>query len=137
MNKPIPSQEELAALLEPLDAAPVECDGMARLIATVLRHERIPFRVMVGSLAADGQGIAPHVWIEVGQWRIDYRARMWLRGLSDVPHGVFPLESGESTRYNGMEAEIEPLEPWMFKVLTMPQIAEMKHLPPEEEAHDF
>jgi hypothetical protein len=81
---------KLQAWLDPLDAAPVECDGMCRLISAVLSANDIEHEVIAGILS-DRNGAAPemtHFWVELPNgYTIDYRARMWMG--EEAQHGVF------------------------------------------------
>lgn len=74
-----------------LDACPLECDGMTRVISTVMQRDRIDHQVHVGQLRIKGVGEIPHHWwIVLPDGRIcDLRARMWLGCDPLVPHGLF------------------------------------------------
>lgn len=116
--------ERLRALLDPLDCADVECDGMARLVCTVLTREQIEHSAFVGQLKFDGQTVRPHFWIEVGPVLIDYRARMWLGERDAVHHGVC-LKSDLSAQYQGVHYPIEPLPSHVFQLLALPTPPEL------------
>lgn len=110
----------LSALLDPLDTAPVECDGMSSLIATLLTKEGIPYKGMAGSIQPAGHsGTIPHFWIEVDDLVIDYRARMWLGNNPSIPHGVF-TKADHAQQYQGTPVEINPLPDFIFQMLKMP-----------------
>jgi hypothetical protein len=74
-----------------VDELPLECDGLCRVISTLLQQESIDHEVCIGSLSIDGVGVIHlHWWIVLSNGSIcDYRARMWLGDASEVPHGVF------------------------------------------------
>lgn len=80
----------VGAWLDALDSAPLECDGMTRVISTLLQRDGLPHRVVVGRLEVAGYGVIPlHWWIELPDGRIcDLRARMWLGGGETIPHGL-------------------------------------------------
>lgn len=84
-------KELLSEWLAPLDSAMVECDGMSRAVSILLREVGIAHSVVGGKLLVDGDCIRPHFWVELDEHdlRIDYRARLWLRGNERVPHGIF------------------------------------------------
>lgn len=85
-------------LLDPLDEAPVECDGFVRLAHPVLATA----------------GIA-HWWIELDEgWVVDYRARLCF-GAS-APHGLHRQPSG--FEYRDQEEDIAVLSDGLFKILT-------------------
>lgn len=84
--------EELQIMLEGLDDAPVECDGMTHLITHVLSSAGIPHTPKVGYVRniCSEQTVSPHCWIELPDgWCIDFRLRIWLGDEPDIPHGVF------------------------------------------------
>lgn len=110
---------ELRELLNDLDAAGVECDGMARLITTRLQEAGIEHRVMVGEISLNEQVMTPHFWVEVGDLTVDYRARMWLGDSILVPHGVFRQETC-AVRYVGDSVEMDALTPQVFAILNTP-----------------
>lgn len=111
--------DDLRRLLDPLDSAPVECDGMTRLACTVLAREDIEHRVFVGSLTIGDQAVVPHFWIEVGRFLIDYRARMWMGAAENVPHGVCIKAELEAV-YQGEQIDMLPLSDELFDLLAMP-----------------
>jgi hypothetical protein len=110
---------ELRELLNDLDAAPVECDGMCRLITTRLQNLGIPHQVMVGSVSLNDGSIPHHYWIMVGELTVDYRARMWLGDTPFVPHGIFRQDTC-AARYEGIEIQMDPLHPIVFNELCRP-----------------
>lgn len=112
-------KETLEKLLTDLDNAPVECDGMASLIATVLTGHGIAYQAMVGEIETKGGLTIPHMWIEVEGWVIDFRARMWRGNHPDVPHGVFPKKSYEA-HYQGFPIALQALPPFLFEILCTP-----------------
>lgn len=115
------SLEILRALLDELDNASVECDGMCRLVATKLSKAGIPYQAKGGSLAVAGQGISPHFWVEVGPFIIDYRARMWLgEAREDVPHGIFVQGDYPQAQYLGVDYHIGPMDDWLYDILRQP-----------------
>ena len=92
--------EQLQAWLSPLaEVAKVECDGMTRLVAHLLRKNGIQHVAAVGVLADSKRIKDPavsheencavtHCWIELGfSYVVDFRARMWMG--AEAQHGVF------------------------------------------------
>ncbi len=108
-------QARLEMLLDPLDTAPVECDGMTRLVVTLLARNRLPYQAYVGTLTFEGGSIA-HFWVESEHLRIDYRARMWFNGDKRLNHGVFEIKDSLDV-YEGHPCSIEPLSDVLFKIL--------------------
>jgi hypothetical protein len=110
---------QLRELLNDLEAAPVECDGMCRLITTRLQNLGIAHQVMVGSVSLNDGSIPHHYWIVVGDLTVDYRARMWLGESPLVPHGIFRQDTC-AARYDGIEIQMDALHPSMVQLLSMP-----------------
>jgi hypothetical protein len=110
---------ELRELLNDLDTAPVECDGMCRLITTRLQSRGIAHQVMTGSVMLNDTSIPLHYWILVGDLTVDYRARMWLGDSPLVPHGIFRQDTC-AARYEGHEIAMDALHPTIFDMLRMP-----------------
>lgn len=78
----------LEDLVKHLEYAPVECDGMARLVATVLTQHKVAYQGMAGTITPKGCDYTiPHFWVQVGELVIDYRAQMWLGDGKDIPTG--------------------------------------------------
>lgn len=104
-----------------VDALQLECDGLTRVLSTLMQRDGIDHRVLVGELEVIGIGTIPyHWWIELPDGTLcDFRARMWLGDHEDVPHGVF-LPS-PSLKYRASK-EREPcsigLIPTFFHALT-------------------
>jgi hypothetical protein len=113
-------RDRLESLVKHLEFAPVECDGMARLVATVLVQHNIQYQGMVGSIVPKGFDFSiPHFWVQVGDLIIDYRAQIWLGNNDDVPHGVVFADKFEDI-YSGKPCLIEPLPAALFRIMTIP-----------------
>lgn len=92
--------QSLQEWLTPLSESPVECDGLTRMACLLLEREGIDHQAHMGSMEVAGVGtIGFHMWIELEEGVIDFRARMWLGESAEVPHGVFV--PGESVTYTG------------------------------------
>lgn len=124
---------DLEAALAQYDEAPLECDGLTRVIHTVLAELEQPHRIKGGRIShrTNGRSFEPHFWVELADSRphlIDYRARMWLRDSEDVPHGIFDPKDYPLMCYEGEVIDWEVLSPELFAALTTPippQIREM------------
>lgn len=92
--------EHLVCLHEALlnvDAAPVECDGHTLMVSIALSKAGIPHERIVGSVSGQSGRfeLAPHFWINIDGFILDYRLRMWVEILSKpdfvagAPHGIF------------------------------------------------
>ena len=105
--------------LSPLDATPLECDGLSRAISILLQRERINHHVCIGKLHVHDVGwIDPHWWIQLSDGFVcDFRARMWLGNEHSVPHGVFHPEPQHQYRACQI-TEIE-VSDWVFEILTL------------------
>lgn len=91
--------ENLPPLLCRLDPLPLECDGMARVLSTLLTRDDVPHQVAIGSLSVNGVGtIDLHWWIELSDGRVcDLRARMWLGSEDGYLMGALCQVSGTFT----------------------------------------
>ena len=86
----------------------LECDGLTRVIAYILRSNGIEHRTMFGSLyrCSTRETVHPHFWIELDGHVLDFRARAWLGYTEAVPHGLFNPQNYEVT-YSGSEVHID------------------------------
>jgi len=108
---------DVKKLTEEYDDLPLECDGLTRVLHTVLTRAHVPHKVMRGSVAVlgTGTGIPLHYWIELSDDKIvDYRARMWLG--SSAPHGIFKEKA--KFLYLGKPVGMPILSDGMFSILT-------------------
>ena len=104
--------------LELLDALRLECDGMTRVVSSLLQRDGVAHSPMVGNLEVPSVGrIAQHYWIELGDGRrIDLRARMWLGDDPRVPHGIV-LANHAHSHFTGRPIHFSP-SPIVFWALT-------------------
>lgn len=104
MNTTNNSKHRLAPVLDQLDRLPLECDGMTCLTSALLSRAGIAHTVGVGGIhhIPSGRNFAPHLWIDLADGhRVDYRARMWLRSIDGVPHGVFRPSDWPRVQHDG------------------------------------
>lgn len=112
-------KERIQQLLDPYDFSQTECDGMTRICHTLLTNHGIEHQPMFGVLTQHHQHIEPHFWIDLPSGeRIDYRARMWLKG-DGIPHGIFQPQDFSDIIYTGEPIELDVLSPVMFEILTL------------------
>lgn len=115
--------ERLCELLDELDDANAECDGVARLVSTVLSRHGIEHQVYAGTIRRKSESggadtvMGSHHWVECGQLRIDYRARMWLGTDACVPHGVHSPLRYPLIAYVGTPIYLEPLSDQLFSIV--------------------
>ena len=84
-------------LLQAIENAPVECDGHTLMISSALNHAGISHQRMCGVVKNPKTNfeLYPHFWIQIGEFTLDYRLRMWVGYYSgeklaeDAPHGIF------------------------------------------------
>lgn len=108
----------LTTWLQPLVGLPLECDGLTRVISTLMQRNKIEHQVHSGKLTVIGiGGINLHWWIQLSDGSIcDYRARMWLGDHEAVPHGIFMENTHHLYEsHHKLDASITPL---IFNVLT-------------------
>ena len=106
--------KQVRQLTAPYDLCMLECDGLTRVLHSVLVENRIPHETMVGTVRLGKKAFDPHFWIRLPDgYVVDYRARMWLGDKAS--HGVF--RPGK-TRYDGKPVELGLLPKFLFDVLT-------------------
>lgn len=113
---------KLNNLLQAIENAPVECDGHTLMISSALNHAGISHQRMCGVVKNPKTDfeLYPHFWIEIGEFTLDYRLRMWVELYSGeklsegAPHGIFDARGVEYLYTSG---SICP-PPAMARVLT-------------------
>ena len=113
----------LHLLIDPFDALKhLECDGLTHVFHRVLSDEKIEHIINVGKVThkPTNRTIPLHYWIDVAQWRIDYRLRMWLGETPDVPHGVFRTDQDLSVSYVGNPTQLPLLPQPIIQLLFAP-----------------
>lgn len=108
----------LEPILSQYDACALECDGLTRVLHTVLTRRAEPHTVKIGRITntRTGATFSPHFWIELPTGQVvDYRAKMWLG--QDAPHGIF-TPTDTNVTYEGEPVELEPLPDSLFQILT-------------------
>lgn len=107
-------------LLSQYDKCQLECDGLTRVLHTILTRENIGHSCMIGTLiyTKTQKRIPLHFWITLSDgYVVDYRARMWLGDEPDKPHGIFNPTDYPYIIYDGNEAELPVLQPYLFDIL--------------------
>jgi hypothetical protein len=108
-------QSKISQLLKEIENSRTECDGFVRLASYILTKNDITHQIKVGSLqlSENKASIPLHLWIELEDYIIDYRARMWLG--NQAPHGVFKRDPSYS--YSGKNAKIGKANEVLFNIL--------------------
>lgn len=123
-------RNRLLAIMQEIKDAPVECDGFVNLAGYLLYQNEIEYDVYQGKLfevkpaEVVGSGKQPvksnsigwHTWIVVGDYTIDYRAKMWLG--EGAPHGVFKQEDVDYC-YQGSIVNKPVISKVLFDILKM------------------
>lgn len=89
--------EQLNNTLLAIDDAPVECDGHTLMISSALKHAGISHQRICGVVKNPKTDfeLYPHFWIQIGEFILDYRLKMWVGFYSGeklakfAPHGIF------------------------------------------------
>lgn len=113
----------LRLLLNPYNSLKhLECDGLTQVFHRILSDEKIKHTVNIGQVTQKptNHTIPLHYWINVGDLRVDYRLRMWLGETSDVPHGVFYVDSEKSVSYLGEPVDLPLLPLPIIQILVKP-----------------
>lgn len=94
----------------------LECDGMTTVLSFVLHENEIAHQPFGGVLyLSENKVIRPHLWIQVDDQIIDYRARKYattflgITDVSAVPHGIFEASIYPSARYHGATIYMPPV----------------------------
>lgn len=113
------SNRAVEKILKPYVGLPLECDGMTRVAAYLLRQSKIRFDAFTGTIAVDGMGeLTPHFWLQLSSGDVvDYRSRMWFDENPAIPQGVFNPR-GTIVSYRGRRVPL-PVSDAIFFVLTM------------------
>jgi hypothetical protein len=110
------SESQVRALTMPFDSAQLECDGMTRVLHTVLADKHISHTVKAGGVQWGEHNFSPHFWIELpGGKVVDYRLRMWFG--RNAPHGVFDPRK-EGVAYTGRTMSMQVLPDYLFEMLS-------------------
>jgi hypothetical protein len=112
----------LRGLLDKYDIAHLECDGLTRVVHTILSHEGIEHGVFGGQIlhVHTKRIMRTHLWVDVGLYRVDYRARMWLGDSQDIPHGVVWVVQYPNVLYQGQRLDMPILSKELFDILITP-----------------
>lgn len=100
----------------------LECDGLTHILHRVLSDENIEHTVYMGQVtySVNGETIPMHKWIDIDHLRIDYRARMWLGNMPDIPHGVFYPADYVNVSYEGSPTQSNLLPHTVIQELIKP-----------------
>lgn len=120
---------QIARWLEQFEGIPLECDGMTRVLSTLLAEQSIEHTVVIGSLGtAEAPNQIPHFWIEIGGSHIiDLAAQMWFG--EKAPHGIFPKNGHQmSYRRNDVVDDLA-MHPTLFHILAGKRQSEFTPFP--------
>lgn len=97
---------EVTNIFNELDGCYLECDGLSTVISSLLTSAGVPHRLLIGSVRTEDHGGIPiHLWIEAGEYVIDFRLRMWLGDDPSIPHGFFKNIEYSHITYSGTDSE--------------------------------
>lgn len=114
-------------LIQENDPLPLECDGLTRVLHTLLARAGISHTVFIGGVVHHPTHVGqdPHLWIDLDDGRrLDCRARMWLGDHPDVPHGLFEPAQFPAVQYEGIVTPMPILSDPLLDILRRP-------IPPE------
>ena len=94
---------------QPCTAIPLDCDGIAQLLTTILTLSEIPHQGYIGQVQCPNHDVVmPHCWIELVSdqgtlFRVDYELKDWIsiEIKSSVPIEFFVPEDYPEYRYQG------------------------------------
>ncbi|PAX59798.1 hypothetical protein [Brunnivagina elsteri] len=115
---------ELRQLVEPyVNLWHLECDGLARVLHSILIEKHIEHTVWVGHATHDYEQMTTpkHFWIDLPcGLRIDYRLQQWIGKLPAIPHGIFNPKDFESVKYEGEIVELPFIPKELIDILVLP-----------------
>jgi hypothetical protein len=114
-------RKRIAEILDPYDELALECDGFTRVATYALTQAGIGHRIFAGECRVKTKLVEPHMWIQCGEWTVDYRLGMWAG--KDAPHGVFRVSDYPGVKYGGHEIRLS-VSKVIFDVLTGPSPVE-------------
>ncbi len=118
------AMDKLSNLLEPYaNQTHLECDGLSRILHSLLENEGIKHTVFVGAVChyPSQRKIPVHFWIDLDSGlRIDYRLQMWLGVSADIPNGIFDSKDFTNVCYEGEVVEMPVLPKSLIDILLMP-----------------
>ncbi len=97
-------QQRIAEVVEAFDRLPLQCDGFVRVATFALKHAGIEHAVFSGLCNVNGKVVEPHLWIQCGEWTVDYRLRK--RAGPNAPHGVFRVSDHPGVTYAGKQIKL-------------------------------
>lgn len=119
--------DRVRLLTEPYATSLLECDGLTRVLCTVLAKAGIASQAYGGIVThcQTGEQTPPHLWLAIettqGRFLIDYRVRLWLlrnQNQQTIPHGVFQAQDYLTVQYEGEQVALLPLDERQFALLT-------------------
>lgn len=100
MNNSDPTELEVALL--PLADINAECFELSWVLHEELTRTGYLVTGHSGYVkAAAGDVVAPHFWLSVDGYIVDFRLRMWLGDEDFVPHGIFKASDAAGFDYCG------------------------------------
>ena len=90
----------------------LECYGYTRVLNYLLNQNEIEHKVMMGTADYNGIHIPLHYWIDLGNFIIDNKTRMYFG--NEAPEGLF---RNSPIKYNGEEVAMDTTKT-IFDVLT-------------------
>jgi len=100
MNNFDPTELEIALL--PLADINAECFELSWVLHETLTRAGYIVTGYSGYVkAASGDTVAPHFWLSVDGYIVDFRLRMWLGDEDSVPHGIFKVSDAAGFDYCG------------------------------------
>ena len=100
----------------------LECDGLTHVIHKVLSDKNIEHTIYIGRViySFNDEQIPIHYWIDTDDLRIDYRVKMWLGDMPDIPHGVFYPTDHPNVSYEGSTIQLTLLPHIIIQELINP-----------------
>lgn len=98
----------------------LECDGLTRVLHTILCEQGIEHTTYVGKVYYSfKQQQAPiQFWLDLSpELRVDYRLQRWFGSGDHIPHGIFNPSRFPSIQYDGDAVELPVLPKSLIKLM--------------------
>lgn len=98
----------------------LECDGLTRVLHTILCEQGIEHTIYVGQVyyPLKEQEAPIQFWLDLSaEIRVDYRLQRWFGSGDDIPHGIFDPSDFPNVYYDGDPVELPILSKSLIKLM--------------------
>ena len=98
----------------------LECDGLTRILHTILCEQGIEHTTYVGQVydRLKEQEAPIQFWLDLSpELRVDYRLQRWFGSNDNIPHGIFNPSRFPLIRYDGDAVTLPVLPKSLIKAM--------------------